>query len=108
MKIAIIGGGIFGLTTFIKLRKANYDCYLFEKNTNILDGASTNNLNRIHLGHHYPRDNETIRQSKQGSKSFIKMYSNSIIDNFENYYAIANSSVTSVASYEKALKDNNL
>jgi hypothetical protein len=108
MKIAIIGGGIFGLTTFIKLRKAKFDCYLFEKNKNILNGASTNNLNRIHMGYHYPRDYETIRQSKQGSKSFIKMYSNSVIKNFKNYYAISNSSLTSATSYEKALKSCNL
>ena len=108
MKIAIIGGGIFGLTAFIKLREANYDCYLFEKNKNLLDGASTNNLNRIHMGYHYPRDAETIEQSKKGSKSFIKMYPKSIINNFENYYAISNTSLTSANEYEKALERNNL
>ena len=30
-KIAIIGGGLFGITIYIVLKKAGYDCSLFEK-----------------------------------------------------------------------------
>lgn len=108
MKIAIIGGGIFGLTAFIKLRKNNFNCFLFEKNKSILAGATSNNLNRIHYGYHYPRDTATITQSKKCSKSFIKMYSKSIISNFENYYAISRYSKTSVRSYKKILSNNKL
>lgn len=108
MKIAIIGAGIFGLTTFIKLRQAKYDCYIFDQNKKLLDGTSTKNLNRIHVGYHYPRDKETIKQSKKGSQTFIKMYPKSIIYNFKNYYAISNSSITSALSYERALRENKL
>jgi len=108
MKIAIIGGGIFGLTAFIKLRQAKHDCYIFDQNKNLLSGTSTKNLNRIHIGYHYPRDAETIKQSKKGHRSFVEMFPKSIINNFKNYYAISNSSITSASSYEKALNDNKL
>jgi len=61
MKIAIIGGGLFGITSFLLLRSSGHDCFLLEKNRKIMLGASTNNLNRLHWGYHYPRDNETAR-----------------------------------------------
>ena len=47
-----------------------YDCTLFEKKNNILNGASTNNLNRVHFGYHYPRDYETAKQSTKGYITF--------------------------------------
>ena len=49
-KIAIIGGGLFGTTLYILLKKKGYNCVLFEKNKDLLLGASTNNLNRVHFG----------------------------------------------------------
>ena len=30
-KIAIIGAGLFGITTYLLLKKEGYDCTLFEK-----------------------------------------------------------------------------
>ena len=74
MRISIFGGGIFGLTIFLLLRKKGFDCYLYEKNKELLNGASTKNLNRVHLGYHYPRDKETVYQSKKGYSSFTKFY----------------------------------
>ena len=57
-KIAIIGAGFFGVTTYLFLKQKGFDCTLFEKEKNFLLGASTNNLNRVHFGYHYPRDYE--------------------------------------------------
>ena len=62
-KIAIIGGGLFGITIYLILKKNGIDCTLFDKNKKILQGASSNNLNRVHFGYHYPRDYETAKQS---------------------------------------------
>ncbi|MDA8836175.1 FAD-dependent oxidoreductase, partial [Candidatus Pelagibacter bacterium] len=89
MKVIIIGSGIFGLTIFLKLISKKYDCILLEKEKRIMLGASTNNLNRVHLGYHYPRDDKTAQQSKIGSNSFIKFYKSSIIKYFQNYYVIS-------------------
>ena len=69
-KIAIIGAGLFGVTTYLLLKQKGFDCTLFERKNKILDGASTNNLNRVHFGYHYPRDQETAKQSTKGYNSF--------------------------------------
>lgn len=109
MKIVIIGGGIFGLTIFLKLISKKYDCILLEKEKKIMLGASTNNLNRVHLGYHYPRDDETAQQSKKGSNSFIKFYKSSIIKYFQNYYVISKyKSLTNFKNYLKFCKKNRL
>ena len=107
-KIAIIGAGLFGITTYLLLKKEGYDCTLFEKKSKILDGASTNNLNRVHFGYHYPRDNETAKQSTKGYKSFKKFYSTAVINNFDNYYFIANSSKVDFDKYLQFCKKNKL
>ena len=39
LKIAVIGGGIFGITTAIKLSR-QHDVSIYEKNSYILKGAS--------------------------------------------------------------------
>lgn len=106
--IAIIGGGLFGVTTYIILKKNHYKCTLFEKNNKILNGASTNNLNRVHFGYHYPRDDETAKQSTKGYQSFKKFYKSAIIENFDNYYFISKSSKVNFNKYLKFCKKNNL
>ena len=107
-KIAIIGGGLFGLTTYIMLKKRGLECILFEKKKELLAGASTNNLNRVHFGYHYPRDNLTAKQSYKGYQSFRKIYKRAIIKNFTNYYLIAKHSKVSFNNYLKFCKKNKL
>lgn len=107
-KIAIIGGGLFGVTSYIKLKNKGYDCVLFEKKKDILLGASTNNLNRIHFGYHYPRDDQTAQQSYKGYKKFYKFFKKSVVKNFENYYAIAKESKIDFQTYLKFCKKNSL
>ena len=107
-KIAIIGGGLFGLTNYIVLKQKKYDCTLFEKNKDILLGASTNNLNRVHFGYHYPRDNQTAKQSYKGFVNFKKFFYGSIFTNFKNYYFIAKKSKVNLKKYLNFCKKNNL
>ena len=61
-KIAIIGGGLFGVTCYLKLKQKTLIAHFLKKN-DLLLGASTNNLNRVHFGYHYPRDDKTATQS---------------------------------------------
>ena len=107
-KIAIIGGGIFGSVIYIMLKKNGFDCTLFEKNKNLLSGASTNNLNRVHLGYHYPRDDQTAKQSRKGYLSFNKFFKKAIVNNFQNYYFIANKSKVNFKKYLEFCKRNKL
>lgn len=108
-KIVIIGAGIYGCSIFLKLKKT-FDCIILEKNNEFLNGATSNNLNRIHFGYHYPRDQKTVDLCLQGYKTFKKLYSNSIIDNFKNYYSISKDSYskTNTKNYLNFLKKNKL
>ena len=95
MKIAIIGGGIFGITTAIILGKNN-DVELFEKNDDILKSASGSNQYRVHRGYHYPRSPETVIGIIKSENSFKEIFSEAIITNFEHFYCISkNNSLTS-------------
>ncbi len=107
-KIAIVGGGLFGVTSYIILKQKGYDCYLFEKKKDLLLGASTNNLNRVHFGYHYPRDDLTAKQSFKGFVSFKKMFKEAIVNDFKNFYLIANKSKVNLKKYLKFCKRNKL
>jgi len=86
--LAIIGGGIFGSTTAIELSRSGYNVTLFEKHFDILMGATSKSVLRLHLGFHYPRDLDTATQSKRGYESFLKRFPGATDLNFKNYYAI--------------------
>jgi glycine/D-amino acid oxidase-like deaminating enzyme len=89
MRIAIIGAGIFGSEAAIQLAKHGHKVELFEKNDNILSGATSNSTNRLHVGLHYPRDLETALQSKNGFLEFETRFPSAIRGNFNNYYALS-------------------
>jgi len=104
MKIAIIGSGYFGSTIALILsKKHNVD--LYEKEKDILNGASKVNQFRFHLGFHYPRSPKTINEINLSQKLFKRFFSNKVFGNTKNYYAIANeNSKTSFLKYLKFLK----
>ena len=94
---------------FLKL-KDNYECTIIDKNKEFLNGATSNNLNRIHYGYHYPRDQKTVDLCLKGYKSFKNLYPNSIINNFNNYYSISkdDKSKTDTKNYLRFLNKNKL
>ena len=57
-KVAVIGSGIFGCTAALELSE-DFDVTIFDRAGGILEGASTINHLRHHLGFHYPRSKET-------------------------------------------------
>ena len=79
-----------------------------KKKKDLLLGASTNNLNRVHFGYHYPRDDQTAKQSYKGYKSFKNFFREAIIRNFKNYYLIEENSKVNLKDYLKFCKRNNL
>lgn len=90
MKIAVVGGGIFGVSAAWLLAKNNYSVDLYEKGKDILMAASEINQYRIHRGYHYPRSKETALLSIAGEKSFKREYSESLLgNNIAHYYSIA-------------------
>tara|TARA_A100001391_G_scaffold14600_1_gene8405 strand:- start:277 stop:2022 length:1746 start_codon:yes stop_codon:yes gene_type:complete len=109
-KIAVVGGGIFGCTIAWKLAKNGYNVTLLEKNNDIITQASNINQYRLHKGYHYPRSTETALQSQLGEKSFLKEYSDSIVNgDIEHYYCIAKKdSLVSADQYKDFLNNINL
>ena len=110
MKIAIIGGGLFGISSAIKIKEkfefSNID--LFEKKSELLMGASGKNQFRWHRGYHYPRSEDTIRECLDSYNEFSKYFKKAEIES-DNYYAIAKeNSKTNFKDYLKVLQKNHL
>ena len=100
INIAIIGAGIFGITAALKLKENNFSVDIFEASSDILQGASYNNQNRLHLGFHYPRDSETVKQCAQGYEDFYNQFNSCVKTNFSNAYFISSeNSLTSSKNY---------
>ena len=89
MKIKIIGAGIFGCMIASELKNAGHEVVLLEAGTDIMQGASKLNHNRIHFGFHYPRSIPTARQSLDGLVSFFLKFKEAIVSGFPNYYMVA-------------------
>lgn len=86
--VAMIGGGIFGATCAIELSNS-FAVTLFERDTDLLKGATYANHNRHHYGFHYPRSPATIEQCLRSRESFERTYGESVDWDFDNYYCIA-------------------
>jgi FAD dependent oxidoreductase len=89
MRIAVVGGGIFGATAAYKLAEAGHTVTLFEKESDILQAASGINQFRLHRGYHYPRSSETVVSCLRAEQSFRATYAPAVIDDALHYYGIA-------------------
>lgn len=107
MKVAIVGAGFFGLTLGLFLSK-KYQVQIFEKKNSILQGASSANQFRFHLGYHYPRSQKTVREINKSKESFVSFYGSDVFGKTSNYYLLANDSLVNFDKYKKFLKKNNL
>lgn len=98
--IAVIGGGLFGSVAAQRLSSAGHSVVIHERRSNLLDDASANKTNRLHLGFHYPRDMATAAQSSLSSTSFEQAFSFAARKDLDNYYALASEdSKTNVEDY---------
>ena len=88
MKIAVIAGRIFGITTAFTLGE-EYDVELFEKNNDLLKAASGSNQFRVHRGYHYPRSMETVLEIMKSENSFKEIFSEVTVSHYDHYYCIA-------------------
>lgn len=87
-RIAIIGGGIFGVSIAREL--ADFATVtIFERNNDIFEEASRINQNRHHYGYHYHQSDETALQCKLAKKDFESVWGASILNDFPSYWAIA-------------------
>lgn len=110
MKIAVVGGGIFGCVSALKLLEAGHKVTLFEREKSLLSCASGINQYRLHRGYHYPRSKETVQYVKESSILFEEEFPSSICaKGFDRYYGISNEeSLINSSQYLTFLEDNKL
>jgi len=93
----IVGGGFFGATIGLAVRKSLNKVLIVEKEASIMSRASYANQARVHMGYHYPRSYMTAFRSLINYPRFCADFSSSIDRDFQQVYAIArnNSKITS-------------
>jgi hypothetical protein len=87
--VVVIGGGFFGCSIALYLKKYFNSILIIEKEADLLQRASYNNQARVHNGYHYPRSFLTALRSRYNFSRFVSEYQSCIADNFTSYYAIA-------------------
>lgn len=92
IRVAVVGGGIFGSTAAIYLARAGFDVELFEQNNELLSAASGINQYRLHRGYHYPRSSDTARSALHAEASFSAEYGDAVMRDGRHLYAIAKES----------------
>ena len=107
-RIAVVGAGLFGISVALKLGQ-NYSVDLYEKENDLLTGASGINQFRLHRGYHYPRSRETVTSSLESQKSFMREYGESVIEGIGNYYCVASkNSLITASDYLSFCNTNDL
>lgn len=98
-RTAVIGGGIFGAMSAIRLSDAGHSITLFERLPDLLQGTSRA-ANRVHIGLHYPRDRATAEQCLRGFARFQREFAEAIIPCVKNaYFVAAEDSLTSADDF---------
>ena len=88
------------------LSRASID--IFDRSDSLMTRAATNNQARLHLGFHYPRSSETIRQTIHGFQQFVDNFGSCISYPKQNYYAIHNDGYINFEEYLNAMDEHDL
>ena len=108
MKIAVIGGGLFGSTAAIHAARAGHDVTLYEAKADLMCGATAATFARLHRGYHYPRSPETGRESRTAEESFRAEYGEAIIDGGLQSYVVAPGGHVDAAGFRAFLQREDL
>jgi hypothetical protein len=109
VKVAVVGGGIFGCTAAIILADAGHQITLFEKEERLLTQTSRKNQLRLHRGYHYPRSPETVAELRQSLPEFTDFYHDVTYRAKQHIYAIAEEdSLVDPGEYLKFCDENRL
>jgi hypothetical protein len=105
MNILVIGAGWYGCHLSKYLMDKGHNVKIVDKTNTIFSGSSSKNQNRLHLGFHYPRANDTIKECQSGFYKFKELYSFLSESIPNNFYFISNyGSKTTIAEYVKIFK----
>ena len=87
-KIAVIGGGFFGMYLAEHMARLGHEVTLLEKDAAFMRRASYANQARVHQGYHYPRSVLTALRSCVSYPRFVAEFKDCVYDEFETYYLI--------------------
>jgi hypothetical protein len=104
-RVCILGAGWYGCHAARYLLAKGFSVHLMDAQ-GIFCGASAKNQNRLHLGYHYPRSIETIKECEVGHAKFIQTYGDCVRSFPKNFYLIHDDSKTSVDTFRERFKDN--
>lgn len=108
MRVAIVGGGLFGCTAALVASRAGHDVHLFERAGDVMLGATAGTYSRLHRGYHYPRSPETGLESRLAERSFRAEYGASVIDGGRQTYIVAPGGHVTPAQYGAFLDASDL
>jgi hypothetical protein len=94
-KLAIVGAGFYGLYLAQEALKKGWQVTIFEANKSPMALSGIFNQARVHGGYHYPRAFITGLQCQNHYMRFIDDFNDSIRQESEAHYAIANGSKVS-------------
>ena len=98
MRVAVVGGGVFGATAAVDLAGAGATVDLFEARGGLLEGATGRCQARLHRGYHYPRSDTTAAAARDAAVAFEARYPQAVVRT-GHHYAIAPGSLTSPGDY---------
>lgn len=87
-RVAIVGAGVFGLSAALELSRS-WDVTVFEREDDVLLGASASNHLRHHRGYHYPRSEKTALEALSARASFESAYGSCVVEDFPAYYGVS-------------------
>ena len=85
----VVGGGFFGCTVSLYLKKYLKSVLILEKEADLFQRASYVNQARVHNGYHYPRSLLTALRSQVNFGKFVNDHQDCIVSSFDNYYAVS-------------------
>jgi hypothetical protein len=104
LKVAVVGGGFYGMWLSKEIIDRGINVTLYEKNDNLFEGASLLNQARIHNGYHYPRSISTFASSRKNYQTFIDEFTECIDDDITSLYLLSVKSKVSQIKFEKICK----
>lgn len=98
MRVAVVGGGVYGCVIAIDLARAGATVDLYEARHDILEGATARCQARLHSGYHYPRSDSTAESARDAAPRFAARFPEAI-RTAEHHYVIAEDSKVSGSQY---------
>ena len=98
MRVAVVGGGIFGCTAAIELARDGAQVDLYEQRSDLLSGATGRIQARLHRGYHYPCSPETAGVLRTAAHEFASRF-HPAVRTYAHHYVIARDSRVSAEQY---------